>query len=158
MESHASESRATESQTLAFEDSRYDGVRTRRALAFVADYAIVLALIVAAAVVIAFLGLVTFGAAWLLYPVLGLGIAVLYVGMTMGGPHQATPGMRFFSIRIARDDGAQVDFLTAVLHGLIFWAAHVMLTPLLLAVSLFSQRKRLVHDMFLGTSVMRTDA
>jgi uncharacterized RDD family membrane protein YckC len=48
--------------------------------------------------------------------------------------------------------------MTAVLHGLIFWAAHAMLTPLLLAVSLFSARKRLVHDMFLGVSIVRADA
>jgi uncharacterized RDD family membrane protein YckC len=33
-----------------------------------------------------------------------------------------------------------------------------MLTPLLLAVSLFSARKRLVHDMFLGVSIVRADA
>jgi uncharacterized RDD family membrane protein YckC len=147
-----------EGPAASLEDYRYDGVRTRRVLAFMLDYAIVVVLIVAGAVALAFLGLVTFGAAWLLYPLLGLGIAILYVGATLGGPNQATPGMRFFSLRIARDDGQAVDFLTAVLHGLIFWAAHAMLTPLLLAVSLFSARKRLVHDMFLGVSIVRADA
>jgi uncharacterized RDD family membrane protein YckC len=147
-----------EGQAASLEDYRYDGVRTRRVLAFMLDYAIVVVLIVAGAVALAFLGLVTFGAAWLLYPLLGLGIAILYVGTTLGGPNQATPGMRFFSLRIARDDGQAADFLTAVLHGLVFWAAHAMLTPLLLAVSLFSARKRLVHDMVLGVSTVRADA
>jgi uncharacterized RDD family membrane protein YckC len=136
---------------------RLDGVRTRRMLAFVVDYAIVAVLIVIAAVVVGFLGLITFGLAWLAYPILGVAIGLCYVGLTMGGPEQATPGMRLFSIRIERDDGARVDLFTAIAHMILFWIAHVTLTPLLLAVSLFSDRKRLLQDILLGTAIVRSD-
>ncbi len=75
-----------------------------------------------------------------------------YVGFTMGGPRQATPGMSFFALRIERDDGQLVDPFLAVLHGVLFWVAHITLTPVPLALSHFSpHRKRLVHDMLLGT-------
>jgi uncharacterized RDD family membrane protein YckC len=138
--------------------SRLEGVRTRRVLAFVLDYLIVGFLVLLSIVPVFILGVVTLGLGWLLYPVLGALIALLYVGTTMGGPRQATPGMRFFSIRIEPLDGrGGVDWLTAVVYSVIFWAAHIVFTPLLLLVSLFNRRKQLVQDILLGTVVVRSD-
>ena len=136
---------------------RLEGVRTRRVLAFIVDYLIIAVLTMIAMVAVFFIGILTFGLGWLLYFVLAPLVAMAYVGSTMGGPAQATPGMQFFSIRMERDDGAPVDFFLAVLHGVIFWVAHITLTPFLLVVALFSDRKRLVQDILLGTSVMRSD-
>ncbi|MCB1416383.1 MAG: RDD family protein [Nitratireductor sp.] len=136
---------------------RLEGVRTRRVLAFIVDYLIVAVLTMIAMVAVFFIGILTFGLGWLLYFVLAPLVAMAYVGSTMGGPAQATPGMQFFSIRIERDDGAPVDFFLAILHGVIFWVAHITLTPFLLVVALFSERKRLVQDILLGTSVVRSD-
>ncbi|MCB1417313.1 MAG: RDD family protein, partial [Nitratireductor sp.] len=68
-----------------------------------------------------------------------------------------TPGMQFFSIRIERDDSAPVDFFLAILHGVIFWVAHITLTPFMLLIALFSERKRLIQDILLGTAVVRSD-
>lgn len=137
--------------------ARYGGVRTRRVLAFIIDYLIVALLTVAAAAVVFFLGIITLGIAWLLYAVLAPLVAMAYIGLTMGGPAQATLGMQFFAIRIERMDGARVDMPLAILHGVLFWVAHVALTPLLLAVSLFSARKQLVQDILLATVVVRAD-
>jgi uncharacterized RDD family membrane protein YckC len=136
---------------------RLDGVRTRRALAFIVDYLIVGCLLLLAIVPVFVLGILTLGLAWLLYPVLGALIALLYIGMTMGGRRQATLGMDFFSLRIEALDGRRIDWLTAMVHAVIFWAAHIVFTPLMLIVSLFSSRKRLVHDILLGTVVVRSD-
>ena len=36
---------------------------------------------------------------------------------------------------------------------MLFWAGNVVLTPLILLVTLFSDRKRTVHDLLLGTVV-----
>jgi uncharacterized RDD family membrane protein YckC len=80
-----------------------------------------------------------------------------YVGLTMGGPNQATPGMGFFAIKIERFDGEPVDPALAVLHGVLFWVGHIVLTPFLLAISLFSNEKRLAHDILLGTVIVRSD-
>ncbi|TKB10150.1 MAG: RDD family protein, partial [Mesorhizobium sp.] len=46
--------------------------------------------------------------------------------------------------------------LTAVVHSVLFWAGNVILSPLVLLVSLFSDRKRTLHDLLLGTVVSRS--
>lgn len=148
------------SETNAVRDispARLEGVRTRRILAFCIDYLIVGMLWLAAVIPVFFLGILTLGLAWLLYPVLGVVIAIAYVGWTMGGPNQATWGMNFFSIRIENLDGRRVDPMTAIVHAVIFWAAHIVFTPFMLLVSLFSSRKQLIQDILLSTVIVRTD-
>lgn len=134
----------------------FEGVRTRRILAFCIDYAIVLLLCVPVAVVIFFIGLLTLGLGFALYGILFALVALPYIGFTMGGPNQATPGMRIMGIMVARTDGQPVDSVLAALHAVVFWALNVFLTPLILLASLFLDRKRLVHDMLLGTVVLRS--
>jgi len=135
--------------------SRLSEVRRRRILAFFVDYLIVGALSVAAGIVVFFAGIITFGAAWLVYLVLVPLVAIAYIGLTMGGPKQATLGMQMFSLMIESDDGRRVDGMTAMMHGIIFWAAHIALTPFMLLVSMFSTRKRLIQDILLGTVILR---
>jgi uncharacterized RDD family membrane protein YckC len=133
----------------------YDGVRTKRVLAFFIDYAIVLALCVPVAILIFFIGIFTLGLGFFLYPLLFLLVAIPYIGMTMGGPNQATPGMRMMGIRLARLDGRPVDFMLAVVHGVLFWALNAVLTPFILLATLVLDRKQTVHDWLLGTVVVR---
>lgn len=148
----------TGSTTINMNDlDRLDGVRTRRILAFLVDYLIVALLTFAAGVAVFFVGILTLGLGWLLYVVLAPLVAMAYVGLTMGGPNQATPGMNFFALRIEREDGQLVDPWLAILHGVIFWVAHIILTPFLLVVSLFSAKKRLIQDILLGTLIVRSD-
>ncbi len=135
----------------------YDGVRTRRMLSFVFDYAIVLLLSLPAAVVVFFLGIVTLGLGWLLYAVLPPLVAIVYLAFTMGGRAQATPGMRLAGLRVARLDGGLVDPPLAVLHGVLFWTSVTLLTPFVLLVALATGRKQLLHDLLLGTAVVRSD-
>lgn len=135
----------------------YDGVRTRRVLAFCIDYLIVGLLMIPFAIVIFFLGILTLGLGWALFGVLFPIVAIVYIWSTLGGPNQATTGMRMMNIRLDRLDGMPVDGLLAVLHGVLFWAGNVILTPLILLVTLFSDRKRALHDLLLGTVVSRTD-
>ncbi|WAP71191.1 RDD family protein [Jiella pelagia] len=133
----------------------YSGVRTRRMLSFVFDYTLVLILSVPAAIVVFLLGIVSFGLAWGLYAVLLPVIAILYLAFTLGGAKQATPGMRMAGVRIARLDGGRIDPTLAVLHGVLFWAANAVLTPFVLLVGLFTRRKQLLHDLLLGTVIVR---
>ncbi|WP_269930252.1 RDD family protein [Aminobacter sp. HY435] len=135
----------------------YDGVRTRRVLAFCIDYLIVGLLMIPFAIVIFFLGILTLGLGWALFGILFPIVAIAYVWSTLGGPNQATTGMRMMNIRLDRLDGLPVDGLLAVLHGVLFWAGNVILTPLILLVTLFADRKRALHDLLLGTVVTRTD-
>ncbi len=135
----------------------YDGILTRRVFAFLLDYLIVVLLLVPFGILVFLLGLITFGIGWGLFGILGPLVAVVYVWNTLGGPKQATIGMRGMGIRLERLDGRPVDGLLAVVHSVLFWAANVLLTPLILLVTLFSDRKRTLHDLLLGTAVTRTD-
>ncbi len=136
----------------------FRGVRTRRIMAFVVDYTLVILLCVPVSVLIFFLGVFTLGLGFMLYSVLFALVALPYVALTMGGPTQATPGMRMMGIRIARLDGRPVDGMLAMVHAVLFWAGNVLLSPLVLLISLFSPRKRLLQDFLLGTVVVRSEA
>jgi uncharacterized RDD family membrane protein YckC len=139
------------------DDARaYDGVRTRRIMAFILDYIIVALLTIPFAILVFFLGILTLGLGWMLFGVLVPAVAILYIWNTLGSADQATTGMKMMGIRLDRLDGRPIDGLTAVVHSVLFWAGNVMLSPLVLLVSLFTDRKRTLHDLLLGTVVSRT--
>ena len=132
-----------------------DGVRTARVLSFFVDYIIVGLLSIPLIIVIGILGIPTLGLAWGLLPFVPAAVALVYLATTMGGPRQATIGMAFMGIRIRRLDRGNVDPMVACLPGLLFWAIHTIAVILPLLVTFFSSRKRLLHDILLGTYVGR---
>jgi len=134
----------------------YSGVLSRRVFAFIIDYVLIALLWIPAAVVVFFLGILTLGLGWLLYPILFFIVAGLYFGMSLAGTAQATPGMRAMGIAMVRLDGRKIDFVTALAHLALFWILNSILTPLILLAGLFIERSRLVHDLLLGTATIRT--
>lgn len=139
----------------AVEDIRLDGVRTRRVYAFLIDAAIVFLLCIPVSIVIFMLGIVTLGLGFLLYAIMFPALAITYVAFTMGSAEKATVGMRANDIYLARLDGGRIDPMTAIVHSVLFWAGNAVLSPLVLLVTLFSDRKRTLHDLLLGTIVLR---
>ena len=133
----------------------FDGVRTRRIFAFFVDSAFILALMVMAAVMIVVLGVFTLGLGWLLLPLVWPFVAILYTMFTLGGRHSATPGMRVTGIRMHTWYGEPIYPLLALVHAIGFWFSVTLLTPFIMLVSLFSPQKRLLHDIVLGTVVIR---
>ncbi|MDI7861035.1 RDD family protein [Rhizobiaceae bacterium n13] len=134
----------------------YSGTLSRRIFAFAIDYVLILVLCIPAAVVVFFLGILTLGLGFYLYPVLFFVVAALYFGATVGGNAQASPGMRAMGIAMIRVDGQKIDFLTAIIHLVLFWILNSILTPLILLAGLFTERSRLVHDLLIGTATVRT--
>jgi uncharacterized RDD family membrane protein YckC len=130
---------------------RYVSVRRRRTLAFLIDFAIVLAInaLLWIVLVVATLGLalLVIGS---LFPV----VAVLYWAFGISGRNNATLGMRACGIEMRMWYGDTVPFIVAVAHVLGFYVSMTLLTPFVLLVSLFDPRKRLLHDIVLGTLVM----
>jgi uncharacterized RDD family membrane protein YckC len=132
----------------------YDGVRTRRVLAFLLDVVILAILTFLVGVVVFFLGVVTLGLGWLLYAILWPAVALVYCAFTLGGPNSATPGMRAFGLEMRTLDGGRMNPVLAMIHSVLFYASISLLTPLVLLVSLIADRKRLLQDLIIGTVVV----
>ena len=132
----------------------FAGVLGRRFVAFLIDAVIILGMTFVGWLVLAVLGVLTFGLAWLLiglvFPVMALG----YTGLTLGGPASATIGMRLLGLEMRIWYGARMYFVLAVVHAILFWVSISVLTPFVLLVGLFNDRRRLLHDFVLGTVVI----
>jgi uncharacterized RDD family membrane protein YckC len=135
----------------------FEGVLARRLIAFLIDVVIIAAPMVLIAVFIFIFGLVTLGLGWamyfLFYPASILW-ALLYYGLTLGGPHSATVGMRVMDIEMRTWYGAPAYFVLGAVHAIGYWITVSFLTPLVLVVGLFNDRRRLLHDMVLGTVII----
>lgn len=143
------------------EPEYFRGVLWRRLIAFLIDALIICVPIGVAALVIFVSGFVTFGFGWLLFGLLSPAYviwALAYSGLTLGGRESATVGMRAMGLEMRLWYGAPMYSLLAVLSVVLFWVSLSVLTPLVLLVALFNGRKRLLHDLVLGTVVANTEA
>jgi uncharacterized RDD family membrane protein YckC len=64
--------------------------------------------------------------------------------------------MRFTGVEMRTVRGEPMNYGLALLHGLGFWFSVGILTPLILVVALFTPRKQLLHDLLIGTVVVRS--
>ncbi len=139
----------------------FEGVLARRCIAFVIDVVIIAIPVVFAAAFIFIVGLVTLGLGWLLYWILSPATviwAICYYGLTFGSPASATIGMRVMDIEMRTWYGAPAYFVLGAVHAIVYWITISFLTPLILLVALFNQRRRLLHDMLVGTIVINSRA
>lgn len=134
----------------------FEGVLSKRLIAFLIDALLIVALMIPAALVVLVLGIFTLGLAWFLFPALFAIVALGYVGFTLGGPASATVGMRMSGLEMRTWSGAPMFFLLAVMHALVFWFSVGLLTPLILLVGLFTRRRQLLQDLLLGTVVVNS--
>jgi uncharacterized RDD family membrane protein YckC len=138
----------------------FEGVLARRVLAFFIDVTLIAIPVVLAALFIFVFGLVTFGLGWALYWLLSPAAviwALVYYGTTLGSPASATIGMRVMDIEMRIWYGAPMYFLLGAVHAIVFWISVSALTPLVLLVGLFNERRRLLHDMLVGTVVINNE-
>jgi uncharacterized RDD family membrane protein YckC len=135
----------------------FDGVLARRMMAFVIDIIVISIPVIFAALFILIFGLITLGFGWILFwlwwPAAVIW-AVIYYGITLGGPQSATIGMRVMNIQMRTWYGAPSYFLLGVTHAILFWLTVSLLTPFILLVGFFSTRRRLLHDMLIGAVVI----
>jgi uncharacterized RDD family membrane protein YckC len=139
----------------------FEGVLARRFLAFIIDAVIIAVPILLATIFIAILGLVTFGLGWLLFWLWSPAViiwAICYYGFTFGSSASATIGMRVMDLEMRTWYGAPAYFVLGAAHAVVFWISVSFLTPLILLVALFNDRRRLLHDMVVGTIVINNPA
>jgi uncharacterized RDD family membrane protein YckC len=138
----------------------FDGVLARRFVAFLIDLVILTVPILLAALFIFLFGLLTLGIGWVLYWLLSPAAviwALLYYGLTFGSPASATIGMRMMDLEMRTWYGAPAYFVLGVVHAIVYWLSVSLLTPLILLVGFFNERKRLLHDILVGTIVINND-
>jgi uncharacterized RDD family membrane protein YckC len=139
----------------------FEGVLVRRSIAFVIDVVIIAIPVLFAALFILVFGLVTLGLGWALYWLLWPATviwAAVYYGLTFGGAASATIGMRVMELEMRTWYGAPAYFVLGAVHGILYWVTISFLTPLILLVAFFNERRRLLHDMLVGTIVINAPA
>jgi len=133
----------------------FEGVLTRRVIAFVLDMIIIGAIVLAISIVGAIAGFFTFGLSWLaLFVLIPLSI-VLYYGATLGSARRATVGMSMMDIVLTPTRGQPLNGGLAFLHTLLFWVSAWIAWPISLLVALFTPRRQMVHDLIVGTLMVR---
>jgi uncharacterized RDD family membrane protein YckC len=135
----------------------FEGVLARRVLAFFIDFLVISIPVVLAAMFIFAFGIVTLGFGWALYwllPPASVIWAIVYFGASVGGPRSATIGMRVMDLEMRTWYGAPAYFVLGAVHAVAFWFSVSALTPFILLVAFFNQRKRLLHDIVLGTVII----
>lgn len=139
------------------EPERFEGVLPRRVIAFMIDVVVLFVPVAAFAVLVFLFGIVTLGLGWALFWLAGPATvvwALVYYGTTLGGPESATLGMRMVDLQMRVADGAPASFLLGAVHAVVFWVSVSALSPLVLLVCFFNHRRRLLHDILLGTVVI----
>src|SRR3954465_1098171 len=139
----------------------FEGVLARRVVAFLIDLLVITVPLIFVAIFIFMFGLVTLGLGWFLfffYGPIAVIWALVYYGMTFGSPASATIGMRMVDLEMRTWYGAPCYFVLGAVHAIAFWLSVSFLTPFILLVGLFNDRKRLLHDMAVGTIVINNEA
>ena len=135
----------------------FEGVLARRLIAFVIDLIVVAIPIIFLTILIFVFGVVTLGFGWLLFWLvspISVIWAIAYFGLTLGGPRSASIGMRVMDIEMRTWHGAPAYFVLGAIHVIAFWFSVSFFTPLILLVCFFNHRRRLLHDIVLGTIII----
>jgi uncharacterized RDD family membrane protein YckC len=135
----------------------FEGVLSRRIMAFFIDFLVIAAPVVLAAMFIFAFGIITLGLGWALYWILpGASVvwAIVYFGVTIGGPRSASIGMRVMDLELRTWYGTPGYFVLGAVHAIAFWFTVTFFTPFVVLVAFFNRRHRLLHDILLGTVIV----
>ncbi|CCQ73856.1 RDD family protein [Magnetospira sp. QH-2] len=131
----------------------YDGILMKRSLAFLIDAVAIAGLSVLWWIISLFATIGTFGFLSPLFAVFIL-IPLAYHTLLIGGERSATLGMRAMDIEVRRWNGDRPDYVQALLQTLLFYGSISVTSLLVLAVGLFNDRRRCLHDYLSGSVVI----
>jgi uncharacterized RDD family membrane protein YckC len=133
------------------------GVLGSRLFAWIGDIIILSILGAFIFVLLLILGVVTFGATWLLIPIATVATGLGYAALTIGGPRQSTWGMRMAGLKVETVNGGRPDGLAAAVHALLFYVAAgtVGLWVLDILCGFARSDRRMGHDLLTGLVVVR---
>nr|WP_314260470.1 RDD family protein [uncultured Devosia sp.] len=133
----------------------FEGVLTRRVSAFIIDLVIMGAMILGFSLVGLVAGFLTFGLAWLALVFVVPVTILLYYTATLGSNRRATVGMQMMDIVLTPTRGQPLDGWMALIHAGVFWLTTWISWPISLAFALFTPRRQMIHDLVVGTLMVR---
>jgi uncharacterized RDD family membrane protein YckC len=137
--------------------SLYDGVLTRRLVAWCIDLCLIGILVWIAWIGIVLLGVLTLGAGFILLAALPP-FGFFYHTLFVGGSRSATPGQMMMDLVVRREfDLGPPTLLQAVIYTAGLWLT-LSFAFLLLFIAPFTERKRTLHDIVAGVVVVRNRA
>ena len=66
--------------------------------------------------------------------------------------------MRAMGIEMRTWSGGRAYFVLGAVHAVVFWITVTVLSPLVLVIGLLNDRRRLLHDIVLGTVIVNSRA
>jgi len=133
----------------------FEGILTRRVLAFVLDTMVIGALLLLAGSVGLIVGFFTWGLGWAALTLVLPATIALYYAATLGSRRRATLGMRMMDLVLTPTQERRLDGPVAVVHAVLFWVSFWISWPISLAVALFTPRRQMLHDLLLGVMMVR---
>jgi uncharacterized RDD family membrane protein YckC len=133
----------------------YQGITAKRLFAYFIDVVLIAILEVIAWLVMGIAGLVTFGFAWMLIPLVMVLIPMAYHFLQVVGPQAATFGQRMMGIGVVSTVGpSKPSPLQALVLTLLFYATVPTTGFLVLLFVFFNPYRRALHDYLSGTIVL----
>jgi uncharacterized RDD family membrane protein YckC len=135
-----------------------EGVLARRFFGYLLDIVVICFLWMVLGFLIFILGIITFSLGWHLFALLPL-TGIVYNAVTIGGPSQATIGMRAAGVRVVEAaTGGRVPMVVAAVHALLFYVAisTFVLWAIDVVVGLARNDRRLGHDLLTGVILVRS--
>ncbi|KKB10261.1 RDD family protein [Devosia chinhatensis] len=133
----------------------FEGLLTRRVTAYLIDLALIGVITIGLSLGAIVLGLFTFGLSLLSLAFVVPASVVIYYALTLGSAKRATIGMQAMDIVLTPTRGQPLDGWMAALHALLFWLTFWISWPVTLAFALFMPRRQMIHDLIMGTLMVR---
>jgi uncharacterized RDD family membrane protein YckC len=133
----------------------FDNILPRRVIAFLIDVTLIGMVVLCLALVGLIMGFLTFGLAWMTLPLLVPLAVVGYYALTLGSSRRATIGMSMMDLVLTPTRGQPLDGLAVLLHPFLFWLSFWISWPVSLLFALFTPRQQMLHDLIVGTLMVR---
>lgn len=129
----------------------YSNIVARRFMAWLLDTILITSIMAAVFVVLLITKVVTFG---LMSIPLYFGfflVPLIYYSVFLAGELAATPAMRVVGLELKTWNDGRPDYAQVVLRTIVHYLSVLFLSPLVLLVMLFNQRRLALHDYLSGT-------
>ncbi|HTM77148.1 MAG TPA: RDD family protein, partial [Devosia sp.] len=133
----------------------FEGLLTRRVTAYLIDLVIMGAIVLGLSLAGLIAGFLTFGLAWAAMVLVVPVSIVLYYAVTLGSSRRATIGMQMMDIVLTPTRGQPLDGWMAIIHAAVFWITFWISWPISLLFALFTPRRQMIHDLIVGTLMVR---